>query len=224
MSAGLTLEPSTHVYRLGATVVPGVSEILEALGFNDFVHVDPATLAEKRALGQRVHLATAYHDRGTLDYASVDHAVLPYVQSWRKFRGDFRGELVAIETPLYDPVLNCAGTPDRIFAHTGVARTRGSLIDLKIGVYLPKHRLQSAAYVHMWNEQGKGTRVTSRATCYLDPHGFYTLIWHEDLAGDLAAFAAARQLYEWRKKYVRAAPQGDPDRRREVDERTTDAS
>jgi len=216
----LTLDPSTHTYRLGATVVPSVSEILEALGFADFAHVDPGVLAEKRALGQRVHLATAYLDKGTLDYASVDPAALPYVQSWRKFRDEFRGEILAIERPIYDPVLHCAGTPDRIFSHQGVARWRATLIDLKIGVYVPKHRLQSAAYAQIWNAQEpKDSRVTSRATCYLNPHGGYQLLWHEDFAGDLAAFAAARQLYEWRKKYVRAPAAGDPDRRGEVDER-----
>lgn len=201
--AALEFDARAHEYRLDGRRIPGVSAVLETLGFNDFEHVEPAVLEAKRDLGTRVHAASAYYDRKTLDWSTVSDDVAQYLAGWIRFRDEYEGEIVAIERRLYDRALDTAGTLDRVFAVKVGGRsafTHGVLVDIKIGVPVLKHKLQTAAYTALWN----GTlypKVTKRATCHLTAKGTYTLKWHDDLAGDLKAFAAARQLYEWRNKH-----------------------
>lgn len=199
VAGDLTFDAAAHRYFWKGEPVPGVSAVLDCLGFSDFEHVPPDVLANKAKLGTDVHAATVLIQKGTLDWASVDEAMLPYLQAWEQFRHDADDwKVLLTEEPVYDPSSNTAGTPDRVMRtpHDDV------LLDIKCGVEVVRHRLQTAAYVRILNAQ-KWQRhrvITRRCGLYLRATGRYKIQWHDDLAGDLRAFAACRQLYEWRAR------------------------
>ena len=107
----LTFREDTHEYRYGGVVVPGVTSMIERA--YDFEHVPESIMEYKSALGTAVHKACELDDLGTLREESVDPAVRPYLEAWRRFTLENNPDWDGIEEKVYHPVYRYAGALDR---------------------------------------------------------------------------------------------------------------
>jgi hypothetical protein len=83
--AAFTFDEERHRYRVSGQPVPSVSTVIEALGLADFSKAPPSRLRQKAEIGTFAHQATAYLDRGTLDWSSLHPVIQPYVEAYARF-------------------------------------------------------------------------------------------------------------------------------------------
>lgn len=149
-----------------------VSEALKLVGL-----VDDSFFTEKSARrGTAAHLATAYDDRGELDESSVDPEIAGYLMAWRRFRGEFPCEILAIEEHLEFPPLQLEGTLDRRIRTGGIHR----ILDIKSGQPSPADRYQVALYSLLWWSLHPDQPPPDRAVVYLTREGTYKLVECKD--------------------------------------------
>lgn len=186
-TAGLVFEEATHRYFLNGTEVPSVTATIRdnRLG-GDFSRVDPAVLDRARQLGSAVHVALHYYDEGTLDTATVDPAVWPYLEAWARFKTERDVTVLVMEQRLADPVHRFGGTLDRIAVIDG----RRVLIDVKSGS-VDGADLQTAAYARLAGEPAS----TRRWAVQLHPERQipYTVYAYQD-PNDWRLFRSALEL------------------------------
>lgn len=195
----VTLDRATHTYtRHDGARIPGVTGILEDCGFYDFPFASPEDLAYKKRLGGDVHRAAELLDRGTLDWSTVSDEVAAYLAGYTRFRAEHPGRVLANESLVYHSVLGYAGTLDRILELGRYARA--TLVDLKIGVPLPAHKMQTAAYVAAWNYTRKPV-IHDRISLHLRGNGSYHFVLHTG-ADDLGAFCACLKLHRWKERHA----------------------
>jgi hypothetical protein len=128
-------------------------------------------------------MATALDDQGILDESSVDPAVAPHLEAWRKFRRESGFSPKAIEQIVQHPTYRYCGTIDR------------DGIDIKTGGPCKWHIIQAAAY------QRASNALTWRSV-YLMPTGLYTThVYHPiELMQAWGVFQAALVTYNWKKE------------------------
>jgi hypothetical protein len=146
----LTLHEETHTYTDATGAVwPGVTSILNEL--SDFSMVPRDTLEYARQLGTAVHEACEYHDRGTLDEASVDPAVRPYLDGYLSFLEREKPEIHLIESLVWHSGERYAGKLDRAMT----LRKRRAILDVKTPKDVRKALVgpQTAAYLRAINRQ-----------------------------------------------------------------------
>jgi hypothetical protein len=186
----LTFDEATHTYRYDGHPIPSVTQILKPLA--DFSSVPKEILEAKRKLGQDVHLATELEDNGTLDEATVDAKVLPYLQAWRKFKEE-RGFLVLeAETKVCSVPHQFAGTLDRI----GAMDQHDWLLDIKTSYEIhPAVGPQTAAY-----KEARGLEHLRRAVVRLGPDGEYEF---KELTSprDWVAFQACKLIHRFKMEH-----------------------
>ena len=92
-----------------------VNQVLQAVGLLDFSKVPQDKLLRAQKFGKAVHYATALDDVGRLDMSSVNPAILPHLESWRKFKKDYGLSFVEseIEQKMGSLIWRFCGTPDR---------------------------------------------------------------------------------------------------------------
>lgn len=132
-------EPS-HTYTYAGVRVPSVTEIIGG-GKPDCVSEDRWNRAAD--FGTAVHKATAYHDRGMLDEATVDENISGYLDAWKRFV-DTMGvcKFISIERAVYSLAEWYAGTVDRVFELNGEV----IIGDIKSGQKTAKTGIQCAGY------------------------------------------------------------------------------
>jgi len=181
----LEFDDERHEYSVCGKVVPSVTQILKSVGliddrwFNDHACTRGSYVAE----------ATAYDDRGILDFASLDDEIKPYVIQWRRFLAESKAEVLEVERRVFDEAHWYAGTFDRI-----LSMPRNSwpvLIDIKTGGPAPWHKLQTAAYAATQRE------YMLRGSVYLSPDS-YSWSPHKEL-GDRNVFYAACAVHNWKE-------------------------
>lgn len=136
----LTFDAATHTYRYAGKVVPGVTSILRPLTGLDAVPTD--VLKRAQAFGTAVHYGCELQDRGTLATHTVDPALWPYLDAWRRFCKEHNAEWSFIEQPVYNEQHGYAGTPDRL----GTVDGKQAVVDIKSGAVMPVAGMQIAAY------------------------------------------------------------------------------
>lgn len=181
----LTFDEATHTYRFGGQVVPGVTSILSPL--TDFSRVPPHVLQAASDFGKAVHLACELDDLGELDEATLDPALAPYLQAWRKFSAEHAVEWEQIEQPIYHATLRYAGTPDRF----GNVNGRPAVVDIKSTAQLyPAVGPQLAAYGNVLNP------YADRIAVQLKDDGTYVAKPYKDPT-DWPLFASLLTLRNW---------------------------
>jgi len=105
------------------------------------------------------------------------------------------------ETCLYSRKYHYAGTLDMV----GMVSTRGaaSIVDWKTSKRIyPKHRMQTAAYCQAYSEMS-GLKIRHRWVVRIGKNGELEPLYlpPETLKHDLRAFLAAKEVYEYLKKY-----------------------
>lgn len=109
---GLDFASDTHTFSHNGEVLPSVTQALKAnrMTPDGYAFIDPYYLTR----GTYIHSATEFYDKGTLDEDSLDEAIRPYLEAYKRFRSDFNGQIVGIEKRLWHPKLKYAGIVDRI--------------------------------------------------------------------------------------------------------------
>lgn len=154
---GLVFRDEDHTYWLDGKLVPSVSQVIRdnRLGA-DFSQVPADDLAQARALGTAVHAALHYEDEGTLDPATVDPRVQPYIDAWRQFKVERGVTVVEMERRYADHTYRVAGTLDRILVVTEGRRGVRVVGDIKTG-NVEGANYQTAAY-HFLADEGLSTQ------------------------------------------------------------------
>ena len=111
--------------------------------------------------GQKIHLATELWDKNKLDEESLDIQIIPYLESWKRFRKDQSYTPTHIEYQTYHPELMVGTKIDRL-----------PLLDLKSGSPEPWHVLQigfqrECLKIHKMNENFRMNPMS----VYLNPDG-----------------------------------------------------
>lgn len=188
----LQFDEASHTYRLLGAVVPSVTQVLAPLV--DLSGIPPAILEAKRSLGSRVHLACQLDDENDLDEASVESDVEPYLMAWRRFRRETGAQIVHNELRVAEPLMQYAGTLDRVIALHGVKW----LVDLKTSFATPiAVGPQTAAYLRALGDN----TVTHRAALRLRDDSTYRL---DQLTGadDWPAFLACLTLHRFKESHA----------------------
>ncbi len=186
MIAGLSFDDATHTYRFEGRVVPGVTGVLAPL--SNFDRVPPAVLAAASSFGSAVHLACELDDLGQLDEATLDPALLPYLQGWRAFSAEHEVRWVHIERQVYHPVMGYAGTLDRLGLVDGLM----TVLDIKSSVQLyPSVGPQLAAY-----QAAADVQTVQRMGVQLKPDGSYVAKVYSDPT-DWPLFCSLLTVRSW---------------------------
>lgn len=191
-------EAGTHTYFLDNQVIPGVTATLKAAGIVDYSMIPQTVLERAWRRGALAHEAMYYYALDTLDLASLDPQIEPYVMAGIRFHEESRLVAARVEERAFNDEYRYAGTPDL----EAVIGGDPWLIDYKTGLVLPGHRHQLAAYLNL--DCFKSPRRYRRAILQLCADGTYRL--HEYLraeyARDLEVFLLAleaqrRKGFEW---------------------------
>lgn len=136
----LLFDAETHRYTVNGRAVPSVTTVLSIL--QDFGAVPAEVLARAAEFGTHVHQAVHMSNEGTLDEASLDPALAPYLEQWRRFLTETGAIVIQSELRVFHRGLRYAGTVDSI------AEWRGSrcVIDVKTGEVPRTVGPQTAAY------------------------------------------------------------------------------
>lgn len=189
----LQFEASTHTYTLGGVALPSVTQVLKLL--DQYEAVPPHVLEAAREFGTHVHLATELDDRGVLDEATLDPALAPYLDGWRRFRRESGFKIEFVEHRVVHKKLRYAGTIDRICRDV---RGRRGVLDIKTGLVPKAVGPQVAAYYAALCE-ARGSAIESRRYCLqLMPHD-YRLHWLNNPA-DWSVFVSCLNVWSWRNR------------------------
>ena len=186
----LEFDEKNHVYKLAGVVIPSVTQVISSAGLSDFSRVDPDLLLRSQKFGTAVHLACAFHDRGQLDMESLDPALLPYLESWQKFKRMFNiTEFAEIEKQVYSKIYGYAGCLDRLWEDI--------LIEIKTSTTIPKTTgLQLAGYQQAYQETTK-VKI-KRRLCVQLLEGTYKIQLFEEKS-DFRVFTSCLNIRNWRK-------------------------
>lgn len=193
----LTLDESTHTYRLGDRVLPSVTQITATIA--PLFGIPREVLEAKADLGTAVHLATQFYDEGDLDADSLPEQVGPYLRAYAKFLRDSGARWTHIEQMAHHPAYGYAGKPDRAGYLSGLRGAKGglSLVDLKATYRIaPIYGVQTALYAPLIGEP-----VKYRFALQLKPDGTYRLQEFRD-PSDLSVGLAALTLLNWRARHA----------------------
>lgn len=139
--ADITFDADTHTYWYGMENVPSVSEILRPITEKYLDTIPESILNWKRDLGIAVHKACELFDLGTLDEASLDERIVPYLEGYKRFMLDKLPTWHDIESIVFEETARYAGTLDR----AGSVDGHFSIVDIKTSV-----SIQPSAAVQLW--------------------------------------------------------------------------
>lgn len=164
-------DEATHIYKLNGKILPSVTQIIAAAGLSNVNTEDPAVLAAG-LFGKAVHKTCEYYDFGTLDIKTVDDAIIPYLDAWKKFLRENAVKIYSIERKLYHPSYRFAGTIDRVVSWNDSL----AILDIKSSASFPKYLgLQTGAYQMLWNCDNRFARAKQRRAVLLKPDGNYSI-------------------------------------------------
>lgn len=155
-----------HSYWLGDRRLDGVTEILTASGIADYRWSNGDAMIR----GTYVHAATVMIDRGTLNWETLDPALLPYCNAYVSFLEDKRPTILLSEKPMYHPDHLFAGRPDRVMEMDGDI----ILPDLKSGAPNRATVIQTSTYRELV-ETSEGIKCRKCFSLHLKNTGKYQL-------------------------------------------------
>lgn len=209
----LVFKPRSHTYWLGDQQLPNITSICPS----DYSHVPPATLERARQRGHAVHRLTELYDLDILkvlqlDWTTVHHDLLPYLDAWIKAVHDLdiHFEAAAIEKPTYHPLHRFAGTPDRGAPESFVwVMNVNSVVEIKSVAQMTKEtEYQTSAEkceINYWRRKLGLQPVLDRWAIQLKPNGKYKAVKHEDPTNEPVFLARTLIMHEevklGRRKY-----------------------
>lgn len=208
----LRFDPVEHRYWFGNIELPSVTTALDEC-ITDLSMVDPDVLERARVLGDYVHKATALDDQGILDVDTLDPALVPYVEGWRKFRRDMRYTPILTEERVHSLKYGYAGTLDSLGYFDTNESGPFALIDKKrVDTLYPSVGPQTAAYEKaidfgkLTNKSWGSLAVTApgllvkRYAVQLFDTGKYKLTALND-PSDFSTFLSCLQIYNFKRRH-----------------------
>lgn len=199
-----SFDPEAHRYYLGGTPIPGVTEVLKQVV--DYSMIPDAVLDRKRQIGSALHQCIEWDHRQELDEDSIDAAVWPYFEAWRKFKRECNLlSLVAAEQPVCSRTFRYGCIPDVWGYDDGGALT---VIEVKSTAAVhPSFGLQTAAQARAIVEStlrpSQYTLALQRAQRFvlqLRPDRTYRL--HRCAAADdFPTFLALLTVHRWKQTH-----------------------
>ncbi len=182
----LNFDPETHTYTDEKTgqVVPSVTQIINSCFPYQSYSADGGEYYAQR--GKAVHLAIHYIEKGTLDPATVDKDIWPYIEAYLKFRKDFKYKTLSAEELVYHTKYGYAGTLDR--------RTKGAIWDYKTGAYRHIDGVQLSAYAH-----ARDMPDAHKFSVYLRPNETYKIHEHSGDKSLFPTFLSCFQIFKVKK-------------------------
>jgi hypothetical protein len=176
MSVEFTFDADRHLYLVQGRPVPSVTQVLHAAGLGaDYSLVPTEVLERKHMIGSFVHQATQYLDEGSLDLASVDPELEPYLAAYQRFLRESGFQPQLIEHRVVGSIggMLCGGTVDRVGAMNGQLW----IIDLKcVDRLYPGFAVQTAGYELLLPKPIVPPFKYTRAVLQLRPNGSYQLL------------------------------------------------
>jgi hypothetical protein len=208
MSIDFTFDGDHHLYLVQGRPVPSVTQVLHSTGLGaDYSMVSPEVLERKRLIGQFVHEATQYLDEGSLDLASVDPELQPYLCAYQRFLRESGFQPQLIEHRIVGSIggMLCGGTVDRV----GMMNGQLWIIDLKCVERLyPGFAIQTAGYELLLPKPVVPPFKYIRAVLQLRPDGSYKMSPPYEDPSDLDVFRAALITTIWKMNREMAIENG----------------
>lgn len=197
-------DAARHEYRAGGVLIPSVTQVCREAGLQVWAPRPDGVASAAMNLGTMAHLTCELYDRGTLDEADLDPALVPYLDGWKAFLQATGWKVLPeyIEQVVADPAGRFAGTLDRVMVDAGKGRPAAQvLVDIKTGAAYPWHRIQSAAYTIPLKQ------VRRRVAVYLNGDGGFKMDEHPtaDLVPDQMIFQAALAVCLWKRQHYPSA-------------------
>lgn len=169
--------------------------------------VNPDVLEQAAARGTYVHKAAHYLDGGGdgsgLAWYRLNPLYKPYLLAYQRFLEETQAAVLSdtagvrlSEQRIVNELHGYTGTPDRAMELRRGRHRIWAVIDLKTGVALKQHRLQTAAYEEPLRKRVNRRLPLQRACVYLKTTGNYVLDWH-DSPRDWAAWLGCLQVFNW---------------------------
>lgn len=190
MIEGLTFEAEGHVYRYKGAVVPSVTTVLQQLQYLQGIPWE--VLEAAREFGTHVHQACHLLNQGDLDEDSLDPALVPYLNGYKRFLSETGFVVTGSEILVYNQTARYAGQLD----FTGSFRGTTWVVDIKSGVVPSTVGAQVAAYQAALQSSMKPRR---RACLQLLPDD-YKFIEQKDVS-DFSLFLSALNCYRHNQKH-----------------------
>ena len=136
---GLVFDELTHKYFVNGCEYPSVTTVLIAEGF-----INAEWFTEwSRERGKFAHLCAHLDDTGELDEDTVDPALTPYLEAYRRFKRESGFIVSGSEVQMVNTGYRFAGTLDKIGTFKDATC---AIIDLETGGHQPSKAIQTAAY------------------------------------------------------------------------------
>lgn len=163
-----TFDVETHTHRIGDVIVPGITTVIKPL--YDFGSVPVHIMEAAKQWGIAIHKMVELECKGELDMTTLDDALLPPLNEFRRWLADygFKKSDFVCELPMGDAGLMVGCIPDLI-------------LDGKLIVEIKSRKpnmltdsIQTVFQEHVWKKNG-GERVKEyeRRVLYLPPVGPY---------------------------------------------------
>jgi hypothetical protein len=188
----LEFDQAAHAYTLNGRRVPSVTQVLQPLEMLD--GIPDGVLERARLRGQHVHEAMALLVRDELDWSSLDHELVPYIEGGKRFLDESGLTVIASELRVGCARIRCAGTLD-LLAHWRKSET---FIDFKATAVMPATvGPQTAAYERLYQSMFGGR--SRRRYCVRLLPGDYKVHPLTDPA-DWSIFQSALNIHHWRQR------------------------
>lgn len=187
----LVFKEDTHQYFADGVLVPSVTQILSDVGlWPDYERLD-SWYADR---GSKVHKAVALSDKMRLNWNELDNRIMGFVESYQKWRKLTGYKPFQSETPVYNEMLNYAGTPDSYGSFPNESMHR--LIDVKCGQPCIFFGLQLAGYSLCLRDHYS----FKRTTVHLKEDGSCATHRVHDNVDDFNQFKAAVTVYHSKRR------------------------
>lgn len=208
MTTSFEFQAATHTYLVEGKPLQSVTQILQAVGMVCYDGIPEAVLEHKAEIGTAAHAACHYSDEGTLDLASVDPEVAPYLEAWHRFRleTEFEPRLIEQRGIAEWGGMQYGYTLDR----EGLFYGRDTLIEIKCtaGVEVSWGPQLAAYDIPLRAHDG---RFRARMVVHLHPDGKYDLLRYSS-AQDYQIFQCALAIETWKRLKGKVNGYGDRNR------------
>lgn len=182
----IDFDPIKHIYTVtdkdgNSKTVNSVTTILEEEKLTKYWNKDKWYWER----GKAIHSATQMIDKGTLNWATVEQ-YKGFLEAYVKFIYDTGWKWEHAEKPLYHPIYDYAGTPDRFLP----------LLDVKAGEGFP---IQLEAYGELLRANGYDVGLTADML-HLKANGKYSLKPYKFNKTDRGVFLCAVVLNSWKRR------------------------
>jgi len=194
---GLEFDPDAHLYRWQGSILPSVTQVIQAAGLVDTRFFTD----EGRDRGSEVHRITQLYDEH--DLGDFDQDLVGYLEAWISARDTMKMHPIHVELPVVSRKYKVAGTLDRVMLSP--LYKRPILADIKTGPLDDTIGLQTAGYGLCYRESFSAASPVERASVHLEADGKFRMEFYDDPL-DESVFLCALTVTQWRARYRKEYP------------------